>query len=166
MIKKIGPLYKETVGDAQNLALTILGIDRDIILNEDIIIQKINRITGVHKTIHNQLKKTLFEGIELGENIESLATRVKSVYNIASNRAKVIARTEVAQAVNQATMIEYKNSGILKHSWLTAGDEDVREEHISNQAAGPIGIGETFPSGETYPGESSPNCRCTLIPVI
>ena len=166
LIKTLGPFYKEIVQSGQELALEILGLSRDVILNEDIIIQKINRIQGINNTIYKQIKKTVFEGVDSGESIDMIANRIKSVYNVATNRTKLIARTEVTQALSEATMFEYKNAGVLRHEWLSAGDEEVRDSHIANQEVGPIPVGDTFPSGERYPGENSPNCRCTLIPVI
>lgn len=75
-----------------------------------------------------------------------------------------IARTEAQQAFQLTMHNTYRRSGVKRTEWVTVGDRRVREEHRANEAAGPRAMGRTFPSGEEYPGQTSPNCRCTLQP--
>jgi hypothetical protein len=46
--------------------------------------------------------------------------------------------------------------------WLVADPCDICEE---NESVSPIGIGETFPSGDTEP-PAHPNCVCDIAPYV
>lgn len=54
-----------------------------------------------------------------------------------------------------------QSHGFQFNKWLTVGDNRFRESHVANDGI-IVGIGEQFPSVETYPGENSINCRCHL----
>lgn len=47
----------------------------------------------------------------------------------------------------------------LKRRWVTVGDTRVRPEHRELNGT-TIGFYDTYPNGETVPGESTYNCRC------
>ena len=158
------PVMKNVVETGQQFALENIGIDRDVVLNEGLVLRRMNKITGINSTVWNQIKMNIHEGVTDGETIDNIAERIRGVYSMAKKRSITIARTEVTAGMNEAALVEYKENGVDKVEWLTAGDSDVREEHQANANAGPLPIGSTFPSGETYP--SAPNCRCTISPVI
>lgn len=166
LIKTITPYYKEIIEAGQMMALGNMGItDRTVQLNTNVLYEKVNKITGVNKTIWNQLKMEIFEGVDKGEDINMITDRIRGTYKVAKKRAKLIARTEVTQAMNEAALLEYKQNGVQQVKWLAAMDERTRVSHKDNH--GVIrDAGMPFPSGETYPGQSSPNCRCTLTPHI
>ena len=75
-----------------------------------------------------------------------------------------IARTEAQQAFQLTMFNTFQRSGVKKHEWITVGDRRVRPEHNDNEAGGAIKMGDFFSSGEQYPGQSSPSCRCSLQP--
>ena len=158
------PIMKETIEQGQLLALENIGIDREVILNEGLLLKRMNKITGINDTVWNQIKMNIHEGVQAGETIDDIAGRIKNVYSMAKTRSLTIARTEVTAGMNEASLIEYKENGVSRVEWLSAGDSNVRPEHQANADVGPLPIGSTFPSGETYP--SAVNCRCTLAPVI
>lgn len=164
LIKQTAPIIKQSIETGQSFALEVLGIDRDVIFNEGLLLKKMKRIPAVNDTVWNQLKSTIHSGIELGETIDNIADRIKDVYGKAKKRSILIARTEVTSSINEATLLEYQQNGVPKVEWLSAGDEEVRPEHKSNASVGPLPVGSTFPSGETYP--NAPNCRCCISPVI
>jgi SPP1 gp7 family putative phage head morphogenesis protein len=167
LVQTITPLFVETVKAGGQFALNNLGFaEREYILNTQIVQQRANLITGVNKTIFNQIKMEVNEGINLGETIDDITKRIKDVYNTVSSRARTIARTEVTATLNQASLSEYEKNGVQQVEWIAAMDEKTREAHVENANAGPRNIGEAFPSGETYPGQTSPNCRCTISPYI
>lgn len=162
--KNIKPLFQNVVESGQKYALTSIGVDRDVVLNNGLVLDKINKITGINNTVWKQIRKNLNEGINNSETIEQIADRIKNVYSMAKKRSITIARTEVTSSMAEATMQEYSANGIGMIEWLTAGDENVRETHINNGSIGPLPIGSTFPSGETFP--SAVNCRCCISAVI
>jgi len=166
LVKAITPVMKTVIENGQEFGLEAMGVDRDIVLNQGLILQKMNKLSGINDTIWNQIKMNIHEGVREGETIDDIANRIKDVYSLAKKRATTIARTEVTSGMNEAALEEYKENGVPQVEWLTAGDGDVRDEHVANAAVGPLPVGSTFPSGETYPGESSVNCRCSLSPYI
>jgi hypothetical protein len=77
-------------------------------------------------------------------------------------QALIIAQTEMSRAVSVASRDLYETSGVEQVEWLVAiGCEDCQD----NADASPIGINETFPSGDTEP-PAHPNCICSLAPYI
>jgi len=122
-------------------------------------------IKSVSNTTKEALRRTLKEGIELGESIPKLAKRIASVYDDAQGyRSVLIARTENIAAHNSGALNGYRQSGVVeKKTWLTAGDDRVREEHAAMDGE-TVMLEEAFSNGLMHPQE--PNCRCCMIPVI
>jgi len=75
-------------------------------------------------------------------------------------RALMIAQTEMSRAVSVASREMYQDTGVELVEWLTA---DPCDECQENEDVSPIGIDETFPSGDTEP-PAHPNCACALSP--
>jgi SPP1 gp7 family putative phage head morphogenesis protein len=82
----------------------------------------------------------------------------------------MIARTELGGVISDARVEAFKDAGINKHQWLTAGDENVRTSHM--ECDGEVRtIGERFPNGLLNPNEEGGpageviNCRCLTLPV-
>ena len=48
---------------------------------------------------------------------------------------------------------------VLRRTWLTVGDDRVRDEHVAMNGQ-TVGFDERFSNGEMEPGESTFNCRC------
>lgn len=138
----------------------------------DILLRRLNRITGINDTIWKNLQKTIGEGIKAGENLESIEQRIKNVYTFTGNRVKLIARTETAGVMNESALSVYLDNGVRGKSWITAGDDKVRETHVGAAGDGVIPIDQRFSNGLMYPGEPNApaseviNCRCALVPEI
>lgn len=79
-----------------------------------------------------------------------------------SERALMIAQTEMSRAVSVANLEMYMDSGVELVEWLTA---DPCDECQENEDVSPIGIGDTFPSGDTEP-PAHPNCVCDIAPYV
>lgn len=133
----------------------------------------------VNETTWNKLKKSLSEGIDAGEGIDTLSERVTTVMqDRIRSTPEVIARTEVIGASNGGSLLAYKQSGVVqKKTWLAALDERTRESHLAAHAMyqkNPIGLDEEFRVGNgagIAPGqiglpEEDIQCRCTMQPVI
>jgi SPP1 gp7 family putative phage head morphogenesis protein len=74
-----------------------------------------------------------------------------------------VAQTEVANAIGGGRDDVYGDAGVHATEWLTAEDERVCPVCMANEAAGPVAIGEPFPSGDLAP-PAHPRCRCTHTP--
>lgn len=132
--------------------------------------QRAQQITRINETVQGQLNLSLNEGIEAGETVQQISDRVRNVYNVAGNRAKLIARTETTNAMNSASQTYYQEVGVRKKQWLTAGDERVRASHMAVNGE-VVPITANFSNGVHVPGVGPDpaevvNCRCTILPVI
>lgn len=161
---RLEPLYTETTLKGQEFALFMMNIDRDVILNTKIVKERLNLVKGMNDTTFNQLKKTIFDAVNAGESIDTMASKIKDVYNYTDTRATLIARTETNNIISQASLEEYKANGVSKKQWLTAGDSKVRAS--CNQAAsdGAIPVDQRFSNGHDHPTEF--NCRCCISPLV
>lgn len=80
------------------------------------------------------------------------------------NRAKMIARTELGDLWAGTQIEVYDALGIEYAIWKTSGLPNVCPVCLGNQAAGPVKLGNPYPSGDVRP-LAHPNCACVLIPV-
>lgn len=121
-------------------------------------------VTSVTDTTKDGIRRAVAAALEAGDGLPELATRIAEIGEFAPSRAKLIARTETTRATNGAqreTIREYgRESGLtIRKSWLTAGDDRVRDEHRELDGE-TVGVDEPFSNGRLAPDE--PNCRCTL----
>jgi len=122
--------------------------------------------TGILDVTLDKLRKTLAEGVEAGESIPKLASRISAIYDEAKgSRAIKIARTETITASNQGALQAYKQSNVIeKKEWYTALDERTCDEcYALHQEV--VELDENFSGGVSAPS-LHPNCRCTILPVI
>lgn len=130
-----------------------------------------DKITMINRTIKNRIKVELDEGIAAGETIADLSNRIRSVYNMASQRSLMIARTETVGALNGGSTIYYESEGVQKKEWLTARDEHVRDRHKKLEGE-VVAMASSFSNGLDYPGDQKGeagetiNCRCAILPVL
>lgn len=130
-----------------------------------------DNITGINDTVRRQIHDAIKEGTAEGETVLQIGDRIRTIYNMASSRSLMIARTETVGAVNGGSEIYYKSEGVQKKEWLTARDEHVRDEHkvLDRQI---VAVNSSFSNGLDYPGDQKGdagqtiNCRCTLLPVL
>lgn len=80
------------------------------------------------------------------------------------NWAQGLSQTEVTRAVSAATLDSYRRDRVPAKGWMTALDQKVCPLCRDNELAGPIGLDEEFPSGDTHPPGHPGGCRCGLIP--
>ncbi len=124
-------------------------------------------VTRINEETRLRLADTLSRGARAGDSTATLAKRIRSEVNamadISKGRAKLIANTELNNAMSEANLQTYNRLGIAAKSWSTVGDDDVSDDCLDNEAAGPIPMDATFPGGVGRPPQH-PGCRCTLVP--
>lgn len=120
------------------------------------------KITVADEVIHTKLDRigtALSRSLEQGLSAKETAKMIDAVIND-PEAAMVIARTEMSRAMSIATRDSYEKAQIEMVEWLVAeGCDDCQE----NADASPIGIGDTFPTGDSEP-PAHPNCMCALAP--
>ena len=165
------PRITEIVSVNGNGALTEIGIDIAFDVTSPLVRKWIKKRCGdlikdISDTTLDKLKLTLAEGIDAGESIPKLASRISAVYDEAKGyRAERIARTETITASNRGALEGYKQSGVVeKKQWYTALDERTCAECMAlHQEI--VGLDENFSGGVSAPA-LHPNCRCTILPII
>lgn len=119
------------------------------------------------KTINDTTRESLLisikEGLDAGETLKDIETRIAGVYDIATgSRTQMIARTEISAASNQGAKQAYKQGGVDSWQWVVVSPED--NDCLENDGA-VVKIGEPFPDGDVEP-PVHPNCECTTVPVF
>ena len=121
---------------------------RKIQITDDILRTKLDRIG-------TKLADSLERGLSAPKTAKAIQEIVKD-----PQHALMIARTEMARSMSIASRDVYEKSEVQQVEWLVAeGCEDCQE----NADASPIGIDETFPTGDAEP-PAHPNCMCALAP--
>jgi len=134
------------------------------------------RLAKVNETTQLLVAKQLRTGLEAGEGLNELTARVKKT--LGSNRARAlkIARTQTAGAVGTGRHEGLRAAGTNLKSWVTAGDEHVRNAHVTAGSSYTEGIPVDQPfdvGGEMlmYPADPAGsaaniiNCRCVEIAI-
>lgn len=122
------------------------------------------KITIADEVINTRLDRigtALSTALKKGFGADETAEMIDAVIDD-PEAAMVIARTETARAVSIATRDEYETNNVQQVEWIF-GEEGVCDICSENADASPIGIGDTFPSGDAEP-PAHPNCMCTLVP--
>lgn len=126
-------------------------------------IRAFNDMKGVTEAMKSQMSHELALGMAEGRSPYDIAYKLRDrVEKIGITRGRLIARTEVVRAHNQAALNEYDAlEGIvgeeIKVQWWTALDERVRSTHQARHS-------------KVYKRETAmgligePNCRCALLP--
>ena len=135
------------------------------------------KITGINRTTQTMVANQLRQGLEAGETVIDLASRIKKVLPGIPGRAQSIARTSTAGAVGSGRHEGMKDAKVDKKGWLDAHDDHVRDAHkkAGRDYATGIDVGLPFivdNENLMYPGDPSGsagniiNCRCVEIALV
>jgi len=165
------PRITETVEINGTAAMAELGVEISFDVTNPNVVKWIkkrcgNLIKDILDTTKDKLRKTLAEGIEAGESIPKLASRVSAVYDEAKgSRAIKIARTETIAASNQGALQAYDQSGVIeKKEWYCAADERTCDE-CSAMHKEVVKLHDSFSGGVDSPPLHC-NCRCVILPYL
>lgn len=185
LVKLVTPVYRQIMTQGAQTALANLATERSIyniehkqrepLIDEAVLLARVNKIKGINITLFNQLKMAIDEAIEANQTVPEIAnilTEVsKGVFNNASNRSMAIARTESNSLLNGSAISTYQREGVRQKEWLTTLDDKARESHIRINGE-IIPMESRFSNGLEYPGdpagpaEEVVNCRCAISPVV
>lgn len=174
------PLYQGITEDSlSQLEAELGGLFQSELANDEMLSflnKKEIKVTKINATTREELKKAMGVGIAAGEGLADIRQRIKNVFNRSASpgRLSTIARTETAQTASGVRNIAMGQEGIKKVEWVTAGDEQVREDHATLGGIGPQEINHNFgddigaglleyPSDINGPPEQVINCRCVLV---
>ena len=120
-------------------------------------------IKGLNDETRDQVRTVIQKAIKEKKGIPGLARDLRTQFdNMTKVRSQVIARTETADALEQAFMDRAKDIGVNGKEWVVTAPCPICE---ANGNAGAIPLDQPFPSGDMRP-PAHPNCRCALAPVM
>lgn len=132
------------------------------------------RIGKNREIIITKVKEQLTQGLILGESIQKMGTRIKTVYETGTNNALRIAQTETTRIRNEGKEESYKKAaskGVrFTKMWVSTLDSKTRDNHrkldgIKANKDGYFVIGryKALHPGGFGVAEMDINCRCTTI---
>ena len=123
--------------------------------------RKITVANEITRTKLDRIGTALSRSLSKGDTAKETAKAINAI--IADpQHALTIAQTEMSRAMSVASRDSYESAKVEQVEWLVAeGCEDCQD----NADASPIGIDDTFPSGDSEP-PAHPNCMCALAPVF
>jgi len=126
---------------------------------EDLRTRNFNLVTKATEDMKSNLLRIMTDDIRQGKGIDSIARDISNEINdLGRTRSKLIARTEIAYAYNNAVSDTYQKAGIERWQWLAALGFNCCDECIDRH-------GEVFDWGDEQP-PLHPNCLCTIYPVV
>jgi len=121
-------------------------------------------VTNMNAETKKRLAHTISQGIQNKRGIPGLSRDIRTTFaDMSKYRSELIARTETANALSQASLDSMADMGIEGKQWITAGDSDVSEECLGNEAEGIVPVNHVFSGGVAAPPQH-PDCRCSLAP--
>lgn len=143
------------------------------------------KVVGIDETTRDMLRKEVLRGAEAGEEMIEIGKRIREVMGgkAGKARARMIARTEVGQAVNYAKTKSSDDwqaeTGMqLGKLWIHRGAKDPRDWHMALDNGRPIpkdkpfvvSVPETgitdlmmYPHDPSASAENVINCGCQVI---
>ena len=125
-------------------------------------------VTNMDTETKRLIAQTVSDGIKNKRGIPGLARDLRKQFeamyrtDMPGSRARVIARTETADALEQGFMDRSKDMGVTGKEWVVTDPCEICE---GNEAEGVVKINHVFSSGDLRP-PAHPNCRCALAPVM
>lgn len=108
----------------------------------------------------DQVEQVLMRGLSAGSDADTIAKAIEERGQVATSRAKLIARDQVSKLAGDLNQARQSELGITGYTWRTAGDDHVRAQHAERD--GKHYEWDDAPAGG-HPG-SAVNCRCSAEP--
>lgn len=130
------------------------------------------RLVAIGEVLWNAMRIELLQGLQLGEGIGALRTRLVNSARVATPRARSAAQTEIIGASNAGSFQQMKAAQVTAlKTWVARNDDHVRPSHHEvdgtqvdmNVSFIVGGHAMDYPHDPTAPPEEVYNCRCTLI---
>jgi hypothetical protein len=107
-------------------------------------------VSGINATTQEIIADAIEEGITERLGVDGTKRLIMATLkDMAANRARMIASTEMNVAFSEATMRKLNRFGVEFKQWITSAD--ACDFCVENEEASPIAIGELFPSGDSQP---------------
>lgn len=125
-------------------------------------------VSQVEDSTRDTIRQVIADGEANGLSAEEIAASIEDATGFSSDRASLIADTEIANANSAGALAGYREAAAggveLQKAWMVT-DADTCDECVANEDASPIGLDEAFPSGDDAP-LAHPRCRCAIYAVV
>lgn len=123
-------------------------------------------LKGITEAMDTQISRVLAQGLAEGRSSDSIARDLADrVDKIGKTRARNLARTEIVNAVSEASLNSYEEAGLegvgLEAEFTTSGDEAVCQKCEDLAKGGPYTIAQARGLIPAHPG-----CRCAWFPIV
>lgn len=120
-----------------------------------------SRIWSNIDNLAKAIKNEVIVGLNKGINYRTMSQNIAKKFDTSYKNAERLVRTETAHIQNQATLMGYKDSGVVKYEFLAVLDS--RTSHTCASLNGEVFKTENAMEGENYP-PMHPRCRSTTVP--
>lgn len=110
---------------------------------------------NINETTRDQIEQSIRTSLNLGETQEDATLRLQGILDD-PDRAALIANTETVNAYQKGQSVYASETDAVGKEWESSNPDDICGE---NADAGPIGIDDSYPSGDDEP-TAHPNCVC------
>lgn len=174
LVKALSPRLRTLFAAAGVRALQQVGVgdDRALVQQLDAKAREYVRergaelVKGLTETSRERLRTTLTEGVEKGWSVDKLKAEVRDSSAFDEDRARVIARTELAKAHVDGNVTGWRESGLVEGKRSILGDlHEQADECDDCVEAGVVPLDEDFEPGLSFP-PYHPNCVCDVVPVM
>ncbi len=133
---------------------------------QGLLTEQVTLIKSIPLDAAKRVHELTLQGIEDGTRASEIAKEIQRSGEVSENKAKLIARTEVARTASTLTEARAKSVGSEGYIWRTSGDSDVRHSH--KEMNGKFVRWDSPPTLDKMTGHAGcfPNCRCYPEPVI
>jgi SPP1 gp7 family putative phage head morphogenesis protein len=139
----------------------------------------IRLIKSLSSKVLDDLAVVIYEGYMAGSSYKDIAEEIHKKFQIAENRAKLIAKDQIAKLNSCLLRKQYLDLDLPIYQWKTCNDERVRKSHriLQNKYCtwlDPTIFAtnkakwlkkSTIGAIDKHPGEDY-QCRCSLVPVF
>ena len=118
-------------------------------------------IKEMNTATQEQLRNIIANSIKNKRGVPGLARDIRGAFdNMSKYRSEMIARTETANALSQASLDRMNDMGVSGKEWIGYNPCPIC---LKNESAGIIKRDASFPSGDLAP-PAHPNCQCAVAP--
>jgi hypothetical protein len=120
---------------------------------------------AITESTRDLLRTQVADAIEKGLSTDEIAAVLADSYAFSDARAETIARTEIASADIQGSLIGWKKSGVVEgKEWLLGSEHNGEDECDEAADMGVVALDDDW--GGIGDPPAHPNCECDISPVL
>lgn len=155
------------------------GFSADISFTDELVREYLDvcgqLIQGISATTRRDVQNALLAGIDAGEGVYAMRQRIEQLPAFNAYRAEMVVRTELARSMNQASLVSYRQSGLVVGVRMIDGtlptscaECTARNGSILSlsDAQAANDLGSIVREGESEGLLAHPHCTLVLVPLI